>query len=614
MIRIAQTTPLLPGETVMSWVARIARDETGMGPFAFLNLIEVNRKHVLEATPDGLDRLAEITGVPRPRLEEGAYLRHGERFYTHRGHAFHAEFAGRARTTFCPACLLADARSDSPSGGSRVGRVNWFFDPVRTCPAHRMPLVRTMSARYADRYQDMALVAPCDERLHELAAGSATRPVSSLQTYVEARLAGNPGPAWLDGQQIDQASRASEILGAVLIHGSHVDLPDLSEDDWDAAGAAGFAFTSRGEEGIRDALDRIFRRFRETETKGGPQAVYGRLYQWIEFHRSGKSRGPIRDVLRERVLEMMAVEPGTHLLGEIVRTRRRHSVASLSRETGVHPRTLNRALVLGGLLPNGDPDRVDGLLSFDAKAGERFADRLRDAIPVAKVPAYLNCNRTQAQALAWSGLIGRIGGEAEARSKIALSMIARSELDDFLARFRTGGTPMAFPSDGMIDVIAAAKVSRWPVIDIVRLVLDGGLSRTGLLSVDLGFRSVLVDPQEVRSVLDARQARGRLSIAEASDRIGVSTTGIRALMSEPDRDGNPFLASAVERNGQGAERVYFEAAELDRYAARHVDLKEIAAERGVAAKILRGRLSAAGIEPILPRLKMNRLVYRRADL
>lgn len=60
--------------------------------------------------------------------------------------------------------------------------------------------------------------------------------------------------------------------------------------------------------------------------------------------------------------------------------------------------------------------------------------------------------------------------------------------------------------------------------------------------------------------------------------------------------------------------MYFELADLDRYASAHVDLKEIAEERGVASKILRGMLSEVGIEPILPRSKMNRLVYRRTDL
>ncbi len=614
MTWLAGGTPMLSGETMMSWVARVARDETDLGPFEFLNLIGVGRKEILDATDEGIDRLAGMTGVPGPRVAEGAYIRIGERFYQHRGQRFHAEFAGRDRTTYCPACLLDDAKPAGPSRGRRVGRVNWLFDPVRTCRIHGIALIRTTAKAYADRFQDMDQVAPDDDGLQALVANAAHRTVSPLQIYVENRFDGCVGPEWLDGQQIDQASRACEILGAIIVHGSHVDLPDLSDDDWDRAGAVGFAFTSRGEEGIREALDRILRRFQEKGIKGGPQAVYGRLFQWIQFQRSGKSRGPIREVLRQFILDNLAIDPGTSLLGEIVERRSRHSVDSLAKQTGLNRKTLNRALVMTGILPEGDPNRVDGFLSFDAGAGECLAKRLKGAIPVTKIPAYLKCNRMQAQALARSGLIGRIGGVAGFRSKNALTMISTSDLDGFLAGFRANGAAVTTAGHGMRDVIDAATISRWPVIDIVRLVFDGGLSRIELLSEDLRFRSVLVDPEEVRSVLQSRQARGRLSVPEAAARLGIPTSGIRALMSEPDRDGRPFLHASIERCGQGVERAYFAPRDLDRYAAAHADLKKIAKDMGVAPKILRGRLSAMGVEPILPRSKMQRLVYRRGDI
>lgn len=176
---------------------------------------------ILEATPLGLDRLAAITGTARAEIEAGAYPRISGRFYEHRGHRFHAEFAARGRTTFCPACLLEDARADGPSRGRRVGRVNWFFSPFRTCPVHGVPLYRAPQLSYADRFQ------------------------------------------------------------------------------WDAAGAAGFAFTSRGKKGVREAVDGMLARFRMKNAKGGPQAIFGRLFQWLQFNKSSKPRGPIREVVRE---------------------------------------------------------------------------------------------------------------------------------------------------------------------------------------------------------------------------------------------------------------------------------------------------------------------------
>lgn len=605
--------PPLDGETMMSWLGRLARTSCGFRPFEFLNLIGLSRTEILEANPSAIERLAAVTGVPRETIEQGVYLRIGERFYEHRGERFHAEFAGRDRTTFCPACLLDDRQPCSPSAGQRVGRVNWLFEPVRTCPIHGIRLLRTVCGTYAERFQDMELVAPDDETLRQLADVALPRPVSPLQTYVERRLEGCAGPAWLDGQAIDQAARTCEMLGAVLLHGSHVDLPDLSQDQWDAAGAEGFAFAARGERGVRDALDILFDRFRVGVVGGGPQAAFGRLYQWLQFNRCGKDRGPIRSVLREHILETMAVEPGTRLLGTVVEVRRRHSIASLARTSGLHPKTLNRALVQSGLIPHGDPDRVDGHLSVEAEAGERLAERIKRSIPVVRIPAYLNCNRTQAQMLVGCGLIGRIR-PAESGSKTMLNMVLIDDLDAFLSRLQAGARAVAYASDGMTDIVQAAMISRWPVVDIVNLVLEGGLCRVESVASERGFMAVRVDPEEVRHLLDTRQADGRLSLHEAADRLGLPPTGIRALMTERDRNGLPFLQAAICRNGHGAKRFYFEREEVERFATAHVDFVTLAAERRVTLKALGKALREAKVAPILPRAKLNKLVYRRSDV
>jgi hypothetical protein len=288
----ADTTPLLPGETIVSWCARIAREQAGMAPFDYLNFIELSRKDVLKATPEGLARLARISGASVEEVSDGAYLRIGGRLYEYRGHAFHAEFAGRERTTFCPACVLEDSRPDSPSRDLGVGRVTWLFSPIRTCPVHRIPLYRAARQSYAGRFQDMALVAPADAALAEMVGRGEARSASPLQRYVEDRLDGRSGPAWLDGQQIDLGARAAEMLGACMLYGTRVDLPALSEGQRDAAGASGSEFVARGEAGIRTAFDELLQRLRGGDGKGGPQAAFGRLFQWLQFNKSSKPRGP----------------------------------------------------------------------------------------------------------------------------------------------------------------------------------------------------------------------------------------------------------------------------------------------------------------------------------
>lgn len=518
-----------------------------MAPFEYLSFIAFDRKDLLEATPAGVARLAAISGASNDEIDVGAYLRVGDRLYEHRGQQFHAEFAGRERTTFCPACLLDDARRDSPSRGLRVGRVNWLFSPIRTCPVHRIPLCRTAHRSYAERFQDMALVARDDATLSRLVDAAETRPVSPLQRYVEERFEGKSGPAWLDGQQIDFGTRAAEMIGACLLHGAHVDLPTLSEDEWDAAGTAGFEHAAGGEIGIRVALAELLHRRRRDDLKGGPQAAFGRLFQWLQFNKSSKSRGPIREVVREFILDSMPIEPGSRLLGEVVEQRRKHSVATLAKQKKLNRKTLNRALVLTGLVPDGDPHAVDTHHFFDAAAGEALADRIHASIPVFRMPAYLNCNRRQAELLVQHRILSRLGG---GQADTILNMVPLADIDAFLSRLRHRGLAVDRPGDGMMNVIEASEVARQPVIDIVRLVLDDDLSRIELLPAELKFQSVLVDPEEVRVALGARQAKGRLSVAEVADRLKTQTWCVRALASHHDRDGRSFLPASFETNSK----------------------------------------------------------------
>ena len=86
------------------------------------------------------------------------------------------------------------------------------------------------------------------------------------------------------------------------------------------------------------------------------------------------------------------------------------------------------------------------------------------------------------------------------------------------------------------------------------------------------------------------------------------------LASSDDRNGKPFLPAVYETNTKGASRANFEPADVEQFAMAHIDLSRLARERGTSAKVLRTQLGDRGIEPILPRPRLDRLVYRRSDL
>lgn len=613
---LANTTPILPGETIMSWVGRIARNELEMGPFEFLNFFGLNRKEVVEATPSGLDRLVEISGAERSALRAAAYVPVSDRYYEFRGERFHAEFAGRGRTTFCPACLLEDSQPGSPSSGARIGRVSWLFEPIRTCRRHGLPLVRVKNSHYAEAFQDMNLVAPDDARLQELVAGSLVRDPSPLQTYVEARLDGQGGPAWLDGQQIDHAARATEMIGVCLTAGPHANLDLLTHDDWDKAGAAGFAYTSRGKEGVGEVLTGLFNAALEAGCRGGAQAVFGRLYQSCRDNDSRKSRGPIEGVLREFVLDHMYVAPGTRLIGEIVKRSRRHSVASLAKLSGLHPKTVCRALVLTDMIVADTPDHAPVLATTDAERGERLMADIKAAAPINALPTHLNCRRTQAEALVKNGLLRRLGDNSRYTPQElgVLNNVPLAEIDRFLADFRSHGTEVSQPTDGMVDVIAAAEIVRRPVIEIVRLVLDGGLTKIELLAADRKFRSVLVWPAEVKQVLTTTGKRDRLSLGEAAECLKISVAALTVLSRTLGDDGRPLVTISVETPPDGTARGFVDLTEIVRFQATFVRLVDLAAERNIAVSKLTKQIKATGTPPVLPQNQLGQYVFRRDRL
>ena len=86
------------------------------------------------------------------------------------------------------------------------------------------------------------------------------------------------------------------------------------------------------------------------------------------------------------------------------------------------------------------------------------------------------------------------------------------------------------------------------------MVFDDDLSRIELLSADLKFKSVLVDPEEVRNAIEASQAKGRLSVAEVAKRLKTEPWCVRALAAHHDRTGRPFLPASFETNTKGAAR------------------------------------------------------------
>lgn len=548
-----------------------------------------------------------MTGDSFARLSGNAVRTVEWRNYVLRGEPFTTEFLRGERTGFCPLCLAEDD-ARGPAARERRGRLLWLIRSVRTCPRHRVPLVDRPFTGWLDRSHQMALRVPeRGDALLRLAVGQ-ERSVSRLQCYIASRLEGRPGPAWLDGQTIEQAARATEMLGIAMAFDRKVNLGTLPETGWETAAEAGFPVVEAGPEAIRHALSEIQRKalFEEMiNGNSGPQKVFGRLYQWLNFNRSAKDERPIREILREHILDTMAVEPGTRLLGSTVVERKRHTVGSLAKEAKVHPKTLRNALNAMGVLQSGE--RAAGE-SFPVAEGDRVLRAMREAIPQTHLPAFLNTTRGQVEQLLASGLIPVMGGGNDAAARVTTG-VARSDAEAFLSRLRQNAREISTPPEGFLPVPQAAEKARVTAADIVRDIIGGRLERAVRLADVPGYGAIQVDPAEVMGLHATPPSERKHSVWAAGQILGLSQRTLKAV----SRGGPGEVRLLTERSGPGgAPRVRPE--EIKRFRATFVTLFGLSRELGRHHLALSRDLAAAGVMPAGDPTEYGATIYRRVEL
>jgi hypothetical protein len=436
-----------------------------------------------------------------------------------------------------------------------------------------------------------------------------------MQDYVEGRIDGKAGPAWLDGQPVDLAARACEMLGLLIHHGASRQLPSVSSSELDAAGAAGFAHASNGEEGIRAALHVLFEASWQRSANGGPQQAFGFLYNWLQFKKNRKPCGPIREVVRDFILEHFPVEPGTLLFGEELTQRRKHTVATLARQMSEHPKTVRNALMLAGIIED-DPVWPTRQSVFDAEPAEALVTRMRTAMPIRDLQSHLNCTRMQAERMVLAGILPRLIDEP-GKAKGLMKLVAREDADIFLSRLMAASGALGPGRDtgpGMVDIAAAAEISRWPVVDIVDGILAGRFKSVACPDSELRFKGVLVDPEEVRAVLSRQNCDDHITIEEAARLLDLLPFGVSSLAKLHDSAGTPYLCEKFVENAKGTRCRVFSRSEVQEFLKSYVALRDIAAGAGLAPRWMKERLDARGVAPIAPHRGIGRLYYRRSEL
>lgn len=600
---LAPYLPFDAEESPLSYAARLSKFHIGDRLVSFLRDFEIRPEQMALNDGAALDRLAEIAGVAVEDLRANAAVPVAKRSYDLRGELVTAEFLVSPYTVFCPACLAADDQT-----GMRRGRWIWALSVVRTCPQHEIPLVRQAQIAWDDKLHELDHRVP--ERgsdLQALVERAQRRSVSPLQDYVVRRLEGKAGPEWLDAQTLDQATRATELLGVLTAFGPAQKLPELTSDDWDHAGRVGYNFTSRGEGGIRETLDAQFRKFDDASGTPGARKIFGSFYNALAHSKSLKEPGDIARILREVITENIALSAGTKVLGVELPERRLHTVRSLAVEQNVDPRTLNNVLVAAGAIP----ERAPAHFPVPVRRGREIAGRMKRTVNVVSLWKDMNFTRPIVDQLFDDRLLtpiyhGRPG--AKGRTQKAVD---REEIAMLVGKLHAKAVELDAETDGLVPVAKAAEKGRVPAITVVHMILGGFLERVFRLSDGDGIGALRVDPMEVK-----RRA--------GSCTQGLSPIAVLGSLKIPRdvgwrlADRYPAEVSLAVNWIVGPDDSHriprFDPAVVEDFKARFIHPARLAERHDLQIGDVIGRLKRRGVRPFVPKAEIGLDFYRTSDL
>lgn len=584
--------PLRTGESPASFVSRLALLHRAQSQNVFALDMGFELQAVIDGRAPALTRLAKISGAPLEQLFDNAIVRK-DHHYLYRGQMFARASLRRARVMACPRCL-----ADDLAGGNDPwllsGRSDWLFQHYRVCLRHCVALVELGRGGEDLNTHDFARrTAPQIAGMPALASQATEADPTQLERYLAARLDGDAGPEWLDTLPCYVAWRTCEVIGAVDLNGRDAPMRDLNEADWRRAGDRGYAIAGSGKSGVREFLKAVAATGDHgREGSAGPQAWFGQFFKWLYSMKSDPNYDPVRDLVIDFVADTAAVAPDEMIFGkQIVPERRRHSIHSVSRESGIHHKRLRRVLSAAGVLPSDSLHLTANAVTFPVAASAPIVDLLQNLITLKQAETYLNAGRVHTKLLAAHGFAEPVEGHE--RLELGDQCYDRRQLDDFMKRLFANVVWVKEPEWPQMTIAQAAKRTCCSAMEIVRLILDHQLRWVGSWTATTGYQSVLVDITEVKRLIH-REDGDHLTIRQAAEYLGTTDRVVSALVER-------LLLSSESRISPKNRCPYLavprQAAEA--FKSQFASLHELARSRGKHMPILKRELAARGIEPAL---------------
>lgn len=339
------SVPSHDDETFMSLVSRIAARNGAADLSDFRKDIGVRQEDMFRADPEALAELALGAGIPdHPSLRRTPVAFDGGRFAYGKAILTSRDLA-RFHVRICQKCINGDRRRDSVLGPYQ--RIEWLLADVHTCHEHNCLLIDvTDTVGSCGRLDFHLAIQNADLRAFPRLGDRVTPQHRGLENYLIGRVGGARASAFLDGLEYRVVAATSTALGCLIRSGPKAKLDDLSQREIRSAGHYGFQVLSEGTASFREALERI--RMSKPVAAAKHRKRFGGFFDWLR-NKEDPAFNPIKDIVREYILDTFPVPEGMEVLGVECGEQRRHTLATGARMIDMNRARLGHRLVERGL-------------------------------------------------------------------------------------------------------------------------------------------------------------------------------------------------------------------------------------------------------------------------
>ncbi len=394
------TVTPLPRETFPSFFARLAA-ANGTDAISFAMDMGGSLKRVVHQDAEMVKLVGQLAGITDEEMTTllswtGEPL--GDVRMQYRGEVFVSRAVRNPVVRGCLRCLAEQAAAPGVPLANMAMQGHWLCRGVDICITHQQPLVPLWTEGNPVRREDMgAHLRTLLPDLTSMTAKTECVAVSAYDAWLDKRLSENQDLTWLRTQTSFAGMTMCLALGEdILRHQS------LTPNDR-AAKAAGFGVISSGPDAIRATVRSLLRKDDGTLTIS-KSPLKSLSYTLVEAYPDSMEFEDFRQIIRDELMTFWPIAPGDTLLGQVVATRRFHTIASAAEQTGLHKGLLQDILVAEGVF---DPTQCQQTppRTFDAEAYAAFLAEIPHLVPGSDIMTELGATETEFEALCAEGVL-----------------------------------------------------------------------------------------------------------------------------------------------------------------------------------------------------------------